>query len=63
MDYDFNIRILESSQNQTSYIMKNKVNNEKAIDEIVKIIQDIQYNDEHSEKNKRQIIHQDKIYN
>ena len=30
--------------------MKDKVNKEKAIDEIVKIIQDFQYNDELSEK-------------
>ena len=32
--------------------MKDKVNKEKAIDEIVKIIQDFQYNDELSEKYK-----------
>ncbi len=30
--------------------MKDKVNKEKDIDEIVKIIQDFQYNDELSEK-------------
>ena len=32
--------------------MKDKVNKEKAFDEIVKIIQDFQYNDELSEKYK-----------
>ena len=32
--------------------MKYKVNKEKAFDEIVKIIQDFQYNDEFSEKYK-----------
>ena len=35
---------------------------EKAIDEIVKIIKDFQYNDELSEKYKREILDQDKIY-
>ena len=34
----------------------------KAIDEIVKIIQDFQYDDELSEKYKREILDQDKIY-
>ena len=34
----------------------------KAIDEIVKIIQDFQYNDELSEKYKREILDQDKMY-
>ena len=42
--------------------MKDKVNKEKAIDEIVKIFQDFQYNDELSEKYKREILDQDKIY-
>ena len=42
--------------------MKDKVNKEKAIDEIVKIIKDFQYNDELSEKYKREILDQDKIY-
>ena len=42
--------------------MKDKVNKKKAIDEIVKIIQDLQYNDELSEKYKREILDQDKIY-
>tara|TARA_A100001011_G_C13896125_1_gene669050 strand:- start:226 stop:357 length:132 start_codon:yes stop_codon:yes gene_type:complete len=37
-------------------------NKEKAIDEIVKIIQDFQYDDELSEKYKRKILDQDKIY-
>ena len=35
---------------------------DKAIDEIVKIIQDFQYNDELSEKYKREILDQDKRY-
>ena len=35
---------------------------EKAIDEIVKIIQDFHYNDELSEKYKREILDQNKIY-
>jgi hypothetical protein len=42
--------------------MEDKVNKEKAIDEIVKIIHDFQYNDELSEKYKREILDQDKIY-
>ena len=42
--------------------MKPKEEKEKAIDEIVKIIQDFQYNDELSEKYKRVILDQDKIY-
>ena len=42
--------------------MKDKLNKEKLIDEIVKIIQDFQYNDELSEKYKREILDQDKIY-
>ena len=37
-------------------------NNRKAIDEIVKIIQDFQYNDELSDKYKREILDQEKIY-
>ena len=36
--------------------MKDKLNKEKQIDEIVKIIQDFQYNDELSEKFKWKII-------
>ena len=34
----------------------------KAIDEIVKIIKDFQYNDELSDKYKREILDQDKVY-
>ena len=41
--------------------MKDKLNKEKTIDEIVKIIQDFQYNDELSEKYKREILDQNKI--
>ena len=42
--------------------MKPKEEKEKAIDEIVKIIQKFQYNNELSEKYKREILDQDKIY-
>ena len=42
--------------------MKSPENKEKAIDEILKIIQDFQYNDELSEKYKREILDQEKIY-
>ena len=42
--------------------MKSPENKEKAFDEIVKIIQNFQYNDELSEKYKREILDQDKIY-
>ena len=42
--------------------MKDLEDKEKAIDEIVKIIQDFQYNDELSEKYKRVILDQDKKY-
>ncbi len=42
--------------------MRSKVDKEKAIDEILKIIKDFQYNDELSEKYKREILDQDKIY-
>ena len=42
--------------------MKSSNYKEKAIDEIVNIIQDFQYNDELSEKYKREILYQDKIY-
>ena len=41
--------------------MEDKVNKIKAIDEIVKIIQDFQYNDELSEKHKREILDNDMI--
>ena len=40
--------------------MKHKEKKENAIDEIVKIIKDFQYNDELSEKYKREILDQDK---
>ena len=42
--------------------MKAKKEKEKTIDEIVKIIQRFQYNYELSEKYKREILDQDKIY-
>ena len=42
--------------------MKTSENQEKAIDEIVKVILDFQYNDELSDKYKREILDQDKIY-
>ena len=43
-------------------MMKSLNDQEKAIDKILKIIEDFQYNDELSEKYKREIIDQDKIY-
>ena len=43
--------------------MKFQNDRRKAIDEIVKIIQDFQYNDELSEIYKREILDQDKIFN
>tara|TARA_B100001989_G_C24188252_1_gene292328 strand:+ start:350 stop:481 length:132 start_codon:yes stop_codon:yes gene_type:complete len=42
--------------------MKSSNYKEKVIDEIVKIIQDLQYNDELSEKYKREILDHDKMY-
>ena len=42
--------------------MKFQNDRRKAIDEIVKIIQDFQYNDELSEKYKREILDQDKMF-
>ncbi len=42
--------------------MKFQNDRRKAIDEIVKIIQDFQCNDELSEKYKRENLDQDKIY-
>ena len=42
--------------------MKSSNNKEKAMDEIVKIIHYFQYNDELSEKYKREILDKDKIY-
>ena len=53
---------LNLSQNQILTIMKAPGNKKKAIDEILKIIQDFQYNDELSEKYKREILDQDKVY-
>ena len=43
-------------------MMKSLNDQEKAIDKILKIIEDFQYNKELSEKYKREIIDQDKIY-
>ena len=62
MEYDFISGIIELIQNQIFQIMKDKVNKDKTIDEIVKIIQNFQYNDELSETYKREILDQDKIY-
>ena len=42
--------------------MKSSNDKEKTINEIVKIIQDFQYNDELSENYKREILDQNKIY-
>ena len=42
--------------------MKSSNDKGKAIDEIVKIIQDFQYDDELSDKYKREILDQEKIY-
>ena len=42
--------------------MKHKEEKEKAIDEIVKIIKDYQYNDELSDKYTREILDQEKVY-
>ena len=42
--------------------MRSPNDKRKAIYEIVKIIQDFQYNDELSEKYKREILDQDNIY-
>ena len=42
--------------------MKSSNDKGKAIDEIVEIIQDFQYDDELSDKYKREILDQDKIY-
>ncbi|KGF89849.1 MULTISPECIES: hypothetical protein [Prochlorococcus] len=42
--------------------MKSLNDKEKAIVELLKIIQDFQYNDELSEKYKREILDKDKIY-
>ena len=42
--------------------MKSTENKEKAIDEIVKIIKDFQYNNELSDRYKREISDEDKVY-
>ena len=42
--------------------MKSTENKEKAIDEIVKIIKDFQYNDELSDRYKREILDENKVY-
>ena len=42
--------------------MKSTENKEITIDEIVKIIKDFQYNDELSERYKREILDEDKVY-
>ena len=42
--------------------MKPKEEKEKAINEIIKIIQKFQYNNELSEKYKREILDNDKIF-
>ena len=42
--------------------MKFSNDKDKAIEEIIKIIRDFQYNDELSEKYKREILDNDKIY-
>ena len=42
--------------------MKSPKDKRKTIDEIVKIIQDFQYDDELSEKYKREFLDQEKIY-
>ena len=42
--------------------MKSSNDKEKAIDEIVKIIKDFQYNDELSDRYKREILDENKVY-
>ena len=54
--------ILDLLHNQIFSTMKFQEKKEKAIEEIVKIIQEFQYNDELSEKYKRETLDQDKIY-
>ena len=48
--------------NQIFSTMNSTENKEKAIDEIVKIIKDFQYNDELSDKYIREILDEDKVY-
>ena len=42
--------------------MNSPENKEKAIDEIVKVIKDFQYNEELSDKYRREILDEDKVY-
>ena len=42
--------------------MKSTENKEKGIDEILKIIKNFQYNDELSDRYKREILDEDKVY-
>ena len=42
--------------------MKSPENKENTIEEIVKIIKDFQYNDELSDKYRREILDEDKVY-
>ena len=42
--------------------MKSTENKGKAIDDIVKIIKDFQYNDELSDRDKREILDEDEVY-
>ncbi len=42
--------------------MKSPENKEKALDEIEKIIKDFQYNQELSDKYRREILDEDKVY-
>ena len=54
--------ILNLIQNQIFLMMKSFNHKEKAMVELLKTIQDFQYNDELSEKYKREILDKDKIY-
>ncbi|ABV51285.1 Hypothetical protein P9215_16721 [Prochlorococcus marinus str. MIT 9215] len=54
--------ILNLIQNQIFSMMKSFNHKEKDMVELLKTIQDFQYNDELSEKYKREILDKDKIY-
>ena len=54
--------ILNLIQNQIFLMMKSFNHKEKAMVELLKTIQDFQYNDELSEKYKREILDKDKVY-
>ena len=54
--------ILNLIQNQIFSMMKSFNHTEKDMVELLKTIQDFQYNDELSEKYKREILDKDKIY-